>query len=129
MAQAPNDFSGVWHLKYWYPALSNDGKEDISEFDVKFEEDDDHMVLQSLPMEDESYIIARLSVSDGVVSGSWQENTSPHKAFKGAIYTGTFQLLLNEDNTEMVGKHVGNNFRENEKRIYTGRFEIIKVHD
>lgn len=128
-SNVPNEFSGTWHLKYWYPSEDDYERKDISEYDGAIEKHDDHYVYQSSPNEDESYIFVRLFIDDDVVSGTWQENTSPHKEFKGAIYSGSFQLLLNADRTEMVGLHVGDGFREGHKHIYDGRFEIIKVKD
>ena len=126
MTQQKNDFSGIWHCRYWFPSNSHSG-EDVSEYYATIERSGRQFVLHSLPNAGEtvgSYMLAKFAVDGDLVSGSWWENTSPSGEFQGSIYSGTFQLLLDESHSRMSGKWVGIGQDQGVRKIYTGRWEI-----
>ena len=118
-------FAGTWQCRYWYPSNTHDG-EDISEYEVTINQTGNKLVLQSLPNKEESYMLARLVVDGDVVTGTWQENTSPHGEFAGLIYSGAVQLLLDKARDRMEGKWVGVGQEDGKKKIYAGRWETVR---
>jgi len=126
---AANKFSGLWYCRYWYPSNDHPG-EDISEYCARIEPSGRQFVLHSLSDMGETkgaYMLARFSVDDTVVTGSWLENTSPQGSFKGAMYSGVFQLLLDETATRIVGKWTGIGQEQGKMQVYTGRWEIARM--
>lgn len=121
-----DSFSGTWHCRYWYPSNQHDG-EDVSEYTAIIHQDGDTLVLASQPNAEGSYMIARIRVEGDLVTGTWQENTSPDGEFKGAMYSGAFQLLLDETQSTMEGKWVGVGQEEGKRKIYTGRWQITRA--
>src|ERR1700716_3349855 len=95
-SQEDSKFSGIWHCCYWYPSNTHEG-EDVSEYYARIDPKGKGFVLHSLPNEEESYMLARFTVDNDLVTGTWQENTSPHGEFKSVIYSGAFQLLMDEE--------------------------------
>lgn len=123
----PHDstLSGTWHSRYWYPSNHHDG-EDISEYEVTIRQNGNVLILQSRPNPEKSYMEARLVLDDNVVTGSWQENTSPTGEFQSLVYSGTVQLLINEARNKMTGMWLGIGNEHGKKHIYTGRWEIVR---
>lgn len=103
---AKQDFSGTWHSAYRYTSSAREG-EFTSEYDVKILREDDHLVVQSLPNDEGSYILMRLSLDGRIATGTWEEHTSPTGDYKGVIYHGALQLVVDEDGNGMHGKYVG----------------------
>src|SRR6266852_3848129 len=124
---AEQEFSGVWHCRYWYPSNNHEG-EDVSEYRVTVHQQTDKLVLESLPNKEESYMMVRLPVDGVLATGTWQENTSAHGEFKGSIYSGAVQLIISDDKKRMEGKWVGvgHDYDLDKPRIYTGRWEITQ---
>lgn len=131
MTQQENNFSGIWHCRYWFPSNNHPG-EDVSEYYAEIERSGRQFVLHSLSNAGEtegSYLLAKFAVDGDLVSGSWWENTSPAGEFAGSIYSGTFQLLLDKSSTRMEGKWVGIGQDHGVRKIYTGRWEIARIND
>jgi hypothetical protein len=118
-------FNGTWRCRYWYPSNKHDG-EDVSEYRATIHQTGNELVLESSPNEEKSYMLARLVLDGDVVTGTWQENTSPHGEFAGLVYSGAVQLLVSEAKDHMDGKWVGIGQEDGKKQIYTGRWEIIR---
>jgi hypothetical protein len=123
-----NPFVGVWHCRYWYPSNDHDG-EDISEYYVQAYQRGRELILESLPNKEESYIFIRLSIDNELATGNWEENTSPHGAFKGAIYSGAVQLLVDSHKRYMEGQWVGigHDYDLKRARIDTGGWEMKRI--
>ena len=79
---------------------------------------------QSLPHSTESELELDLSVSRMVATGAWTEHTSPNGYYKGAIYHGTLQLLIDHMGRSMSGKWLG--FGKNFK-INSGEWQLTWV--
>lgn len=102
------DFSGIWHSVYWYTSSAKEG-EFTSEYDVKILQKGNNLVVQSIPDKTGAYIVVRLSLEGRIATGTWEEHTSPGGFYKGAIYHGAVQLIVDEDGNSMHGKYVGFN--------------------
>lgn len=130
--KAASNFSGLWYCRYWYPSNDHPG-EDVSEYCAQIEPSRGmQFVLHSIPGMGEpegAYMQARFTADDQVVTGSWLENTAPAGSFKGAIYSGVFQLLLNQTRTKMEGMWTGIGQEKGKMQVYTGRWEIARIAD
>ena len=102
------DFSGVWHSSYTYTSSRREGVF-TSEYDVKIHKKGDHLIIESLPNKEKSYLIMRLTFNDRdgrVVTGTFEEHTSPTGHYEGSICPGAIQLILDEDGNAFRGKYV-----------------------
>src|SRR5579862_9549932 len=113
-------FPGTWHCRYWYPSNNHAG-EDVSEYTVLIDQKDGAFVLHSLPNAIEAYMLARFTVEANMATGTWLENTSPHGEFAAMVYSGVFQLLINDDCTKLAGRWVGIGREKDGPRIYEGQ--------
>jgi len=128
--QQAMETSKLWRCAYWYPSNKRVG-EDVSEYRMKSYEDDDTLVLESLPTEDGSYMLVRLTIEDDIAIGTWHETTSPTGDFKGAQYSGSGQLLVDPKTYYMEGKWAGAGFdhKLQKMRVYNGNWVIEPVSE
>jgi hypothetical protein len=126
MAADSDLFSGIWHCSYWYPSNDRAGDE-VSQYEMRMYRQGDELVLESLPNKIGSYMLVRLKVDDNLVIGNWHETTSPTGAFKGAMYSGAGELLLDRQKKSMKGKWAGIGYDRDakESKIYAGDWEIV----
>jgi hypothetical protein len=125
---ASDDFTGLWRCSYWYPSNTHVG-DDVSEYQMKAHRDGDNLVFESVANAEGSYMFVRLTLRDEVATGAWHETTSPTGEFKGAVYSGSGQLVVNPDTNYMEGKWAGAGFDHKLKRmrIYSGNWEIAPI--
>jgi hypothetical protein len=116
------DFSGIWHSVYHYTSTTLPGLFD-SEHDVKIHHKGDHLIIESLPNKEKSYIIMRLKLDDRVATGTWEEHSSPTGYYKGAVYTGAVQLVLTEDGKMFHGMYVAIDRRS---EVRSGYWEVTR---
>lgn len=126
MTQKDDTFAGIWHCCYWYPSNTHEG-EDISEYYVKVHQMGSKLIIESLPNKIGAYMFVNLTLDGDLATGSWQEDTAPEGEFKGAVYSGALQLLLNEAKDRFEGKWVGVGQEEGKRYIYTGRWELARA--
>lgn len=128
MAADLNSFSGLWRCVYWYPSNTHDG-DDPSEYTMQAYRHADNLILESLPNEEKSYMLVRLKLAGDVATGNWHETTSPTGEFKGALYSGAGQLLIDPETYAMEGQWAGAGFdhEHNKMEIYSGRWEITPL--
>lgn len=81
-------------------------------------------VLESLPNVNKSYLLVRLTVEDGVATGTWHEHTDPKGYYKGVVYHGVLQLVIDDDGRHMKGKWLG---FSNDRMINVGTWEFSFV--
>ncbi|SRR6266496_12666 len=105
MLQSPLPF-GIWESTYSYPSTGREGMFEGHHY-TRLLQKDHHLVFESLPKVNESYLIVRLSVDDDIATGSWQEQTEPTGYYQGAVYYGAIQLVVSEDRKKLTGKWVG----------------------
>lgn len=123
-------FSGLWQCTYWYPSNAHEG-DDPSEYRMRAYQTGDTIVFESLPNQEESYMLVRLHIDDDIATGNWHETTSPTGAFKGAIYSGAGQLMVDPRTHRMEGQWAGAGYDHELKkmRIYSGAWEIVPVQE
>jgi hypothetical protein len=119
-----------WKLTHWYPTF-NDDDEDSDEHEMKSYWHDDTLVLESLPKDDGSYMLARLHIQDNVVTGNWYETASLTGKYNGAQYSGAGQLVFDTTTYLMDGLWCGAglNRDHNTMQVYTGRWRIEPLED
>jgi len=117
------DFSGLWNSQFTYVnKLEPEGG--VSEYDVKIYQTGNQLVLQSIPGPTENYFVARLTLDDKILTGTWQEDASPTGVYKGQIYYGAGQLLIDSSGESMHGKIVEYN---NDMEIITGDWKLTRT--
>lgn len=112
--------AGIWHSRYRYPS-STRLKVFEGEHFVRLQRAGKQWVLESLPNVSKSYLILRLTVTDGIATGTWQEQTDPDGYYKGVIYHGAIQLVVDDDGRRMQGKWLG---YSNDLTINVGSWEF-----
>jgi hypothetical protein len=117
------DMSGVWHSRYMYYSSGRDEQFEADHY-VVFRQQRSQLLGQSLPHSMDSRLKIGLSVDGSVATGTWTERTSPTGYYKGAIYHGTLQLIVNPMGRSMTGKWIG--FGKNFK-VNTGDWELTWV--
>jgi len=123
------DYSGRWKCTYWFPSNKIIGEEP-SEYEMQAYQDGTSVVLESIPNEEGSYMFVRLIIDNDVATGNWHETTSPTGDFKGAIYSGAGQLVINPETRFMEGKWTGAGYdhKLRQMRIYSGNWEIAPLN-
>jgi hypothetical protein len=86
-------FAGIWRSRYVYYSSGREKKAE-SEHYVVFRYQNRRLVGQSLPNSLDSRVRLDLSVDGSIATGTWSERTSPSGYYKGAIYHGSIQLLI-----------------------------------
>jgi hypothetical protein len=115
--------SGIWHSKYTYHSSTR--QQDLEgEHYVVLRQEGNHVFGESLPHSADSKLRLDLSVDNSVVTGTWVERTSPTGYYKGAVYHGSIQLLIDPMGRSMSGKWLGfgKNFTVN-----SGEWELAWV--
>ena len=101
-----HNYDGIWQSNYEYPSSSR-GKTFKGGHTVRLHQKGNQLVAESLPEGNESYVLIRLVLDDGVATGSWQEHTNPEGHYEGAIYHGAIQLKADKSGLRMSGKWLG----------------------
>src|SRR5437660_12605810 len=102
----PDNLSGVWRSHYRYTSKSRGGEVD-SEHLVQIYHKGRALIIESIPGKNKSYLHMRLSLDDNIATGSWHEETDPHGYYKGTIYYGAIQLMVDDNHEFMRGRWVG----------------------
>lgn len=125
-----SDFSGLWHFVYWYPSNKHSG-DDQSEYTMQAYRHADNLILESLPNEEKSYMLVRLKIAGDIATGNWHETTSPTGEFKGALYSGAGQLIIDPQTSRMEGQWAGAGYDHDRKqtKIYSGKWEITPIQE
>lgn len=119
----PFDLGGIWHSRYLYFS-SGRGQQFEGQHYVVLRQSDGGVAGRSLSHTLESELRLDLTVTNMVATGSWTEHTSPTGYYRGAVYHGTLQLLIDATGRAMSGKWLG--FGKNFK-INTGEWELTWV--
>lgn len=127
MADSSKLLQHKWHCKYWYPSNKKPGTEEISAYTGSIQKSDGQYVYESDPTESKAYMFVRFTVNGDLATGTWHENTSPSGEFRGAIYGGAFQALVDDSGDKIDGKWVGIGQENGKRQIYTGRWLFEKA--
>lgn len=104
--QTSDDFSGIWHSHYVYPSTSR-RKSFTGEHYVVLRQQGTRLIGQSLSHSTGSRLRLELTVEKAVATGTWREQTSPTGYYKGAVYHGTLQLVVDPAGHRMHGMWLG----------------------
>lgn len=104
---ATTEFSGIWRSHYRFPSSARHADFDAEHL-VRFHQYDKQLIIESLPDKvNKSYLMLHLTLTDGVATGNWQEETDPHGYYKGKVYYGAIQVVISPDKKSMKGKWLG----------------------
>lgn len=104
--QSSINLSGIWHSKYAYFS-SGRNKTFEGEHYVVLRELEGKLTGQSLPNSIGSELRLQLSAQGLVATGTWSEQTSSTGYYKGALYHGAIQLMIDPLGRSMTGKWLG----------------------
>jgi hypothetical protein len=119
------DFSGIWHSKYRVES-GPEKKVIVTEHDVVLYKKDNHLIAESLPNRDGSYLMGRFTLDGRIVTGTYHSQNSPLSAAKQAMYYGAAQLVLDPDGNALRGKGVG--FGK-DMEVKMSEWELFRVKD
>lgn len=97
--------TGIWLSEYEYSS-SGRGASFTSQHYVMILQRGARLMIRSLPAS-KSKLSMDLSINGQVVTGTWTEQTQVDGYYKGAVYHGAIQVLLEPTGHRMSGKWVG----------------------
>jgi hypothetical protein len=115
--------SGVWHSKYVYYSDGR-GQQFAGEHYLVLRQRGDRVSGQSLPNSLESVLTVEFVVDGSVLTGTWMERTSPTGYYKGAVYHGAIQLLVDPTGRSMEGQWLG---FDKKAKIDSGPWELSRA--
>jgi hypothetical protein len=118
------DFSGIWRSDFYFKSSTRPGQFEKIDY-VRLHLLGNQLVLESVPAEDGSYMIARFSLDGRIATGSWQDYMGDDTYYNGRVYHGATQLVLEEDGNALTGKWVG--FGEN-MIVNSGDWQIVRTN-
>ena len=106
---APGSLTGVWLSRYEF---FSSGREQVfeSKHHVLVVERGERLTVESLPSASTftgSSLSLDLARTGNVVTGSWREQTGTDGYYRGAVYHGALQMLVELTGRRMAGKWVG----------------------
>ncbi|ONI74985.1 hypothetical protein ALI144C_40135 [Actinosynnema sp. ALI-1.44] len=102
----PGDFSGIWHSRYIYPSTRRGG-DFTGEHYVVVRQQGNRLLGHSVPATNGSVLNLELALNGSVATGTWSERTSLTGYYRGAVYHGAIQLVVDPMGKSMAGKWVG----------------------
>ncbi|HEX8763289.1 MAG TPA: hypothetical protein VF733_06070 [Candidatus Saccharimonadales bacterium] len=118
------DLTGEWISRYVY--LNSASESNASEHVVILHQNDNKVVGRSLPQSDGSMVELHLTYDSegGTLTGTWREQTSSKGRYRGTLFHGALQLLLNKAHTKAAGKWVG--FNSSRTEVKSGEWQIAR---
>jgi hypothetical protein len=100
--------SGIWLSRYVYPS-SGRGADYVGEHYVVVRQRGTRLTGRSLPHTTGSRLELDLELKADrpIVEGSWTEHTSPTGYYKGVVYHGTLQMVIDKAGHVMSGQWLG----------------------
>ncbi|MGH3949005.1 MAG: hypothetical protein ACRDSE_07765, partial [Pseudonocardiaceae bacterium] len=105
-ATVDGDLSGIWHSRYVYTSTGR-GKDFEGEHYIALRHVGDRLLGKSLPANNGSRLRLDLVVNGSTGTGTWSERTSPTGYYRGSVYHGALQLVMDPMGKTMAGKWVG----------------------
>lgn len=103
--KSEDSLSGVWHSQYTYIST---GKGEITRHHyVIMRQIGNRLHGESLPGSNDSPIFLDLTRDGFALTGTWTERTAAEGRYKGAVYHGALQLIVEPTGRGMAGKWVG----------------------
>lgn len=100
------DLTGIWCSEYHFPSTGR-GATFSGVHHVVLRHHDDTLQGTSIAHPSGSVLQLDLAVRGAVATGTWREETSPTGYYKGAVYHGTLQMILDPSGHQMNGMWVG----------------------
>jgi len=97
-----------------------------SEYDLKITDKGVHIVMESLPNPEQSHMFVHAILNGKVLTGTWQEATSPEGFYKGIVYEGAVQLAVDLERGKMVGKWLTYG---SDGKVGSGDWEMTRLED
>jgi transcriptional regulator with XRE-family HTH domain len=97
--------TGIWLSEYEYPS-SGRGEALIGRHYAIVFQRGAHLTVRSVPAS-KSQLSMELNVNGQVLTGTWTERTDPGGYYRGAVYSGALQMLLDPTGHRMEGEWVG----------------------
>lgn len=101
-----SNFTGIWLSRYHYTSTGR-GEDFVGEHYVVMHQRGDSLTAQSVPAGNGSLLMLDLNVRGTVATGTWAERTSPEGYYRGSVYHGAMQLVIDPMGKSMRGKWVG----------------------
>jgi hypothetical protein len=118
----PSELAGVWTSRYTYVSTGR-GAELEGVHRVELRAVGGRLVGTSGPTETGTLELD-LSTDGLLVTGSWTERTSPSGYYRGAVYHGVVQFVLDPTGRSMVGRWLG---PDRHFEIDSGRWELHRA--
>ncbi|MDV6014017.1 hypothetical protein [Haloechinothrix sp. LS1_15] len=100
------DLSGIWHSRYVFTSTGR-GMDLTGEHYVALRHVDGRLFGESVPANNGSRLRLDLVINGSVCTGTWSERTSPTGYYRGSVYHGALQLVMDPMGKTMKGKWVG----------------------
>jgi hypothetical protein len=100
------EFAGMWHSRYVYTSTGR-GSTLTGEHYVAVRQQGNRLTCESVPASNGSALSLDLTVRGSVATGTWSERTSPTGYYRGAVYHGALQLVIDPMGKTMTGKWLG----------------------
>jgi hypothetical protein len=117
------NLSGTWRSSYTFTTPSPDA-DFTNDYDVQIHQIGNQVVIQSTPTKDGSYILLRLTRDGRLLTGTWYEHTAEKSHYKGVVYYGPLQLVIDEDGHAMRGNWLG---VDDQMKMQGGEQTIVRV--
>ena len=104
---ARGPLTGIWRSRYEYVSSSRGDQAFTGEHYVMVIHHGDRLQVRSLPGTAPGRLMMDLTVNGQVITGTWTEETDPAGYYRGAVYHGAIQMLLEPSGHRMAGKWAG----------------------
>jgi hypothetical protein len=104
---ARGPLTGIWRSRYEYVSSSRGDQTFAAEHYVMVIQHGERVQVRSLPGTAPGRVMMDLTVNGQVITGTWTEETNPDGYYRGAVYHGAIQLLLEPSGHRMAGKWAG----------------------
>jgi transcriptional regulator with XRE-family HTH domain len=124
----PGAYNGVWLSRYQYFSSGRDETFEALHYVVVLQHDS-RLTVRSLPgasSNPDSNLSMDLGIEGNVVTGTWREETSREGHYRGAVYHGAIQMLVEPTGHRIAGKWVG--FGRN-MDVNSGPWELVLQDD
>jgi hypothetical protein len=98
--------NGIWLSRYEYESTGR-GATFANAHYVMLIQHGAKLQIRALPGTTTGRLIMDLTINGAVITGTWTEETNPTGYYRGSVYHGAIQMLLEPSGRKMVGKWVG----------------------
>ncbi len=108
-ANAPSahaDLTGIWRSRYAYHS-SGRASDLVGEHFIVMRQEGSRLIGESVPAANESVLRLDLTLSGPIATGTWLERTATAGYYRGAVYHGAIQLVIDPMGKSMTGRWLG----------------------